>query len=73
VPYLKEAVAIDPDFALAYGQLGIFYEDLGKSLLATTSTARAFQRHEHRLNVSFMRNLAGQENIAAEETNKRKN
>jgi hypothetical protein len=43
VPYLKQAVAIDPEFALAYGQLGIFYEDLGESLLATTSTAMAFQ------------------------------
>jgi eukaryotic-like serine/threonine-protein kinase len=43
VPYLKQAVAIDPDFALAHGQLGIFYEDLGESLLATTSTTRAYQ------------------------------
>ena len=43
VPYLKQAVAIEPDFALAHAQLGIFYEDLGESLLATTSTTRAYQ------------------------------
>ena len=43
VPYLKQAVAIDPDFAMAHGQLGIFYEDLGESLLATISTTRAYQ------------------------------
>src|SRR5258708_13990069 len=43
VPYLKQAVAIDPDFAMAHAQLGIFYEDLCESLLATTSTSRAYQ------------------------------
>jgi eukaryotic-like serine/threonine-protein kinase len=43
VPYLQQAVAIDPDFAMAHGQLGIFYEDLGEPLLATTSTIRAYQ------------------------------
>ncbi len=43
VPYLKQAVAIDPDFAMAHAQLGIFYEDLGEPLLATTSTTRAYQ------------------------------
>jgi eukaryotic-like serine/threonine-protein kinase len=43
VPYLKQAVAIDPDFAMAHGQLGIFYEDLGESLLATISITRAYQ------------------------------
>ena len=43
VPYLRRAVAIDPDFATAHGQLGIFYEDLGESGLATTSTTRAYE------------------------------
>ena len=43
VPYLREAVAIDPDFATAHGQLGIFYEDLGESGLARTSTIRAYE------------------------------
>jgi eukaryotic-like serine/threonine-protein kinase len=43
VPYLRQAVAIDPDFAMAHGQLGIFYEDLGESGLATTSTTRAYE------------------------------
>ena len=43
VPYLKQAVAIDPDFATAHGQLGIFYEDLGEPGLATTSTTRAYE------------------------------
>jgi DNA-binding winged helix-turn-helix (wHTH) protein/Tfp pilus assembly protein PilF len=43
LPYLRQAVAIDPDFATAHGQLGIFYEDLGESGLATTSTTRAYE------------------------------
>ncbi len=43
VPYLRQAVAIDPDFAMAHGQLGIFYEDLGEFGLATTSTTRAYE------------------------------
>ena len=43
LPYLRQAVAIDPDFATAHGQLGIFYEDLGESGLAKSSTARAYE------------------------------
>ena len=43
VPYLRQAVAIDPDFATAHAQLGIFYEDLGEPGLATTSTTRAYE------------------------------
>jgi eukaryotic-like serine/threonine-protein kinase len=43
VPYLRQAVDIDPDFAVAHAQLGIFYEDLGESALAIASTARAYE------------------------------
>jgi serine/threonine protein kinase/Flp pilus assembly protein TadD len=42
VPHLKRAIAIDPQFALAYGFLGLIYSNLGESDLAAESTRRAY-------------------------------
>jgi tetratricopeptide (TPR) repeat protein len=43
VPHLKRAIAIDPQFALAYGFLGLMYSNLGESDLAAQSTRRAYE------------------------------
>lgn len=43
LPYLKRAVEIDPNFATAHAQLGIFYSNLGESVLSTASTTEAYR------------------------------
>ncbi len=45
-PLFERAIAIDPDFALAHAQLGIFYSNEGESALSRQSTIKAYQlRH----------------------------
>jgi tetratricopeptide (TPR) repeat protein len=43
LPFLKRAVEIDPQFAVAYAHLGLFYSILGESALARESTIKAYQ------------------------------
>ena len=42
-PHFKRAVELDPQFALAWAHLGLKYSEMGETLLATQSTARAYQ------------------------------
>ena len=45
-PLFERAIAIDPDFAIAHAQLGIFYSNVGESALSRQSTIKAYQlRH----------------------------
>ena len=45
-PLFERAIAIDPDFAIAHAQLGIFYSNEGESALSRQSTVKAYQlRH----------------------------
>ena len=45
-PLFERAIAIDPDFAIAHAQLGIFYSNEGESALSRQSTIKAYQlRH----------------------------
>ncbi len=45
-PLFERAIALDPDFALAHAQLGIFYSNEGESALSRQSTIKAYQlRH----------------------------
>jgi tetratricopeptide (TPR) repeat protein/predicted Ser/Thr protein kinase len=45
-PLFQRAIAIDPDFAIAHAQLGIFYSNEGESALSRQSTVKAYQlRH----------------------------
>ena len=43
IPFLRRAVEIDPQFAMAYASLGLLYSNLGDSVLAAESTTRAWQ------------------------------
>ena len=43
LPLFQRAVAIDPDFALAYAQIGFRYGVLGESALARQSLLKAYQ------------------------------
>ena len=45
-PLFERALAIDPDFAIAHAQLGIFYFNEGESALSRQSTIKVYQlRH----------------------------
>ena len=45
-PLFERAIAIDPDFAIAHAQLGMFYSTKGESALSRQSTVKAHQlRH----------------------------
>src|SRR5271165_6235715 len=46
-PHLKRAVELDPQFALAYAHLGLKYSEMGESLLASQSTAKAYELRDH--------------------------
>ena len=43
LPLFKRAVAIDPDFAIAYARLGIHYSNVGEWTLARENTLKAYR------------------------------
>ena len=43
IPHFQRAVAIDPEFAMAYGDLSIVYWNLGQTDLAADYTRKAYQ------------------------------
>ena len=45
-PFLRRAVEIDPQFAIAYANLGLGYSGLGESVLSAESATRAWQLRE---------------------------
>ncbi len=46
LPLLKRAVAIDPQFAMAFATMGLFYSDIGETALSMESTEKAYQLRE---------------------------
>jgi eukaryotic-like serine/threonine-protein kinase len=46
IPFFKRAVEIDPNFALAYGNLGGVYSNLGQDNLARENVSKAYQLRE---------------------------
>lgn len=43
IPFYLRAVEIDPQFAMAYANLGLAYSDIGESVLSAESTRKAWQ------------------------------
>jgi eukaryotic-like serine/threonine-protein kinase len=43
LPLLKRAVEIDPQFAMAYAVMGLFYSNIGESVLSIENTSKAYQ------------------------------
>lgn len=46
IPYLKRAVALDPNFAVAYNLLGISYRNLGQMIQSVDSLTTAYELRE---------------------------
>jgi eukaryotic-like serine/threonine-protein kinase len=47
IPSFQRAVEIDPEFAIAYANLGLSYSTVGESVLSAQNTARAWQLRDH--------------------------
>ena len=43
IPLLKRAIELDPNFAMAYAELGVAYDNLGEPGLASEQTQKAFE------------------------------
>ena len=43
IPFLRRAVEIDPNFAMAHAVLSLAYSDVGETVLSTESTTKAWQ------------------------------
>ena len=43
IPYLKRAVELDPDFAMAYAELSAAYGNVGETILAIANIKKAFE------------------------------
>jgi len=43
VPFFKQAIDVDPKFAIAYAALGRAYGDIGESTLSADNTAKAYE------------------------------
>jgi eukaryotic-like serine/threonine-protein kinase len=46
MPFFKQAIAIDPQFAMAYASLGLMYGTAGESALATENITEAYRRKD---------------------------
>src|SRR5213078_5329306 len=47
LPYDQRAIELDPNFAMAYGAVGVHYYNLGEPARAGEYLAKAFQLREH--------------------------
>jgi DNA-binding winged helix-turn-helix (wHTH) protein/tetratricopeptide (TPR) repeat protein len=47
VPFLKRAVELDSQFAMAYAHMGLWYSSIGESGLAMESTRKAYELRDH--------------------------
>jgi len=47
LPHDQRAIELDPNFAMAYGAVGIHYENLGEPTRASEYLTKAFQLREH--------------------------
>jgi len=73
VPYFQRAVDLDPNFASAYGGLGIMYGNLGQTSRQIEYLTKAFQLRDHasereklHISSSYYQNVTGEQEKAVE-------
>jgi len=47
IPFLKRAIELDPNFAVAYAWLGIWYTSIGEPSIAADYTRKAYELRDH--------------------------
>ncbi len=47
IPFLKRAIELDPNFAMAYAGLGVHYANMGQPTLAAANIQKAYDLREH--------------------------
>ena len=70
IPYLKRAIELDPNFAIAYTILGVTYNNIGELSLATENLRKGFELRE-RTSENERYSISGlYYSLVTEETNK---
>ncbi len=67
VPFLRRAIELDPNFAMAYARLGVSYANLGQPSLAAENLKKAYDLREHvsererfHITADYYRNATGE-------------
>ncbi len=73
IPFMKRAVELDPNFAMAYVGLGVEYANLGQASLAASYAKRAYDlrdrvsdREKYRISAFYYQYVTGEEEKATE-------
>jgi serine/threonine protein kinase/tetratricopeptide (TPR) repeat protein len=73
VPFMKRAIELDPNFAMAYAGLGIEYSNLGQPSLASEYARKAYSLRDHvsdreryRISAFYFQNVTGEIDKAIE-------
>jgi eukaryotic-like serine/threonine-protein kinase len=67
IPFLRRAIELDPNFAMAYARLGVSYANLGQPSLASQSLEKAYElrdrvseREKFHITADYYRNVTGE-------------
>jgi serine/threonine protein kinase/tetratricopeptide (TPR) repeat protein len=67
IPFFKRAIELDPNFAVAYGSMGMAYGNLGQSSLAAKNITKAYElrdrvseREKYRISALYYQNVTGE-------------
>ena len=73
IPFLKRAIELDPNFAMAYTALGVAYSNLGQASLAAANAKRAYEmrdrvsdREKYRISAFYFDKVTGEMEKATE-------
>ena len=67
IPFFRRAIELDPNFAVAYGSMGMAYGNLGQSSLAAKNITKAYElrdrvseREKYRISALYYQNVTGE-------------
>jgi len=67
IPFFKRAIELDPNFAIAYGSLGLAYGNLGQTGLSVQNITKAYalrdrvsEREKYRISALYYQNVTGE-------------
>jgi len=73
IPFLKRAIELDPNFAIAYAGLAVSYSNLGQASLAAEYARKAYdlrdrvsERERYRISALYFQNVTGEVEKATE-------